>query len=167
MKYLAEIFVKIQPATWIAIASLFVSIAALILSNRRRSFDMKLMGAKKATELRTLFLEYKRKTSEFLEAVNAWEKVCAGCELYPEHAFPRYRESAESFRKFADDCLRGLDSPVSKETAIRLEPITAYGDDLCKKLSAVTERCRKNAEDCKAKKISSEQDIPADYQRSG
>jgi hypothetical protein len=152
MEYLIDGLARMQPVTWIAISSLVVSIIALVTTNRRHSFDMKITGEKKATEIRGLFLEHKRKTSEFLEAVDEWEKVCVECEFYPEHAFAHYRESAESFYRFVDGCLRALQSPVTAETAIRLEPITAYGDDLCKRLSAVTESCRRAAESCKAKR---------------
>lgn len=167
MNSFVETLVKIEPAIWIAIVSLLVSIAALIISNRRLSFDMRLVGAKKATELRSLFLEYRRKTGEFLEVVDAWEKVCRECELYPEHSFTHYRKSADSFRKFAYECIQALKFPVTKETAILLEPITAHGDDLCKQLSAVTECCRKAAEGCQAKKKSlSEQGAAPDAQEA-
>jgi hypothetical protein len=129
-----------------------LSIAAFIISKRRFSFDTRLIGAKKTTEIRILFLDYKRKIEDFLRSVDAWEKVCRACEFYSEQSFTFYRQSAESFRKFADECLQALKSPVTQETAIILEPITAYGDDLCKRLASVTEMCRKSTENCRGKK---------------
>ena len=137
MNQFIEAILNIQAATWIATASLALSIAALIISKRRFSFDTRLIGAKKAAEIRILFLDYERKTEDFLRSVAAWEKVCRECEFNSEQSFTFYRQSAESFRKLADKCLQALKSPVTQETAIILEPITAYGDDLCKRLAAV------------------------------
>ena len=162
MNYLVDALVKIQPTTWIAIASLFISIAALIISNRRQSFDMKLIGAKKATEIRMIYLEYLREINKFRRAMDALDKICRECELCPENNFTYYRESADSFQKIAEMGLKVADSPVIKETAILLEPITAYGDDLCKRLSVITESCNKMVEHCKAKKKFSEQSDASD-----
>jgi uncharacterized coiled-coil DUF342 family protein len=157
MNYLVDVLVRIQPTNWIAIISLFISIAALIISNRRQSFDMKLVGAKKATEIRMIYLEYLRKIQKFRGAVEALEKICRECGLCPENSFTYYRESADSFQKLADMSLKLTDYPVIKETAILLEPITADGDDLCNRLSDITESMNKMAENCKTKKKSSEQ----------
>jgi hypothetical protein len=116
---------------------------------------MRLVGAKKVTEIRSLFLEQKRKIDEFLKCVNALENICRECELSPKRSFTQIRKDAETFRKVTDIYIENLDSSVTKETAISLEPITAYGDDLCKRLSKATEDCHKAtilAEDCQTKK---------------
>jgi len=68
-----KFFLELQPSTWIAIASLSVSIAALIISNRRYSFDTRLIGVKKLTEIRSLFFDYVRNIHEFQHNLDKWE----------------------------------------------------------------------------------------------
>ncbi|MGA2240314.1 MAG: hypothetical protein ABSH06_27150 [Thermodesulfobacteriota bacterium] len=146
-------------ATWIAIASLAVSIAVLVISNRRRIFDQKLLGEKKATELRSLTFEFLRRIEEFRVDIDAFERMCRDCELYPEDNFKRYREHADTFRRKAEVGLKRFPETANEETAILLEPITAYADDLCKRLEDLSQHCRELARECpnKKRKDSSEQ----------
>jgi hypothetical protein len=52
---------------------------------------------------------------------------------------------------------------VTQQTAIILEPITAYADDFCKRLASMTEICRKATETYRGReKIFSEQAAPLD-----
>jgi hypothetical protein len=144
--------IKTIPAsTWIALASLVVSFCAVWITHRKSSFDNKLVGEKKATEIRSIFFGFKRRVEEYLLQVNKWEVVCRKCPLYPEESFKFYRQCCESYKKTTDEVLRILKSPTTEKAAIMLEPLTAYGEDLCKRMETLTTHCQSYADNCKNK----------------
>jgi hypothetical protein len=141
-----------QLATLIAIFSLIVSIFALIISYRRQSFDLRLAGEKKKTEIRNLFFESQRETYKFLNAINKWENFCRECQFYSDKDFVYYRKRVADSFKSVQLCIRAIEIiSSSKKAAINLESITAYCDDLCKHISMATESCLKVTESCNQK----------------
>jgi len=138
-------------STWISLASLLISFLAVWITYRKLSFDNRLVGAKKATEIRAMFLDFKRRIEEYLLQVSKWENICRECTLYPEENFKFYRQCCESYKEFADKILKNLETPITEKTAILLEPLTAYGEDLCKRIENLTKHCQSYAENCKEK----------------
>ena len=168
MNEVSKMLFDVPVAIWIAIASLVVSIAALVISNRRRSFEQRLLGEKKATELRSLYLQYLKNIAEFRRSIEPYEKMCLDCEQYPENHFKDYKEAADSFEGEAQEVLKTLSERASEETAIQLERITAYSENINKEVMSLTKRFQEIAHECpsKQRKLSNEPVVSVDAEKT-
>ena len=92
MSQFIQAILNTPPAIWIAIAAFAVSTAAFVLSYRRHSFDTRLAGAKKLTELRSVAFEAQRMCDEFLRALEKLKKIFLESRVSAEEDLAAYRE---------------------------------------------------------------------------
>ena len=139
---------ELHAGTWIAIGSLAVSIGALIVAGRRQTFDRRLLGAQKITEIKTILFDYRRIIADFRKAVDEWEQKCKTCEMYPEDNFKSYRKTAEDYLARNEGILKRIGERPKDNTAVTLETITADINDLRQDLVDIVARIRMSVQHC-------------------
>jgi hypothetical protein len=134
MNHFIQALTDTAPATWIALGALAVSMAALIVSARRFSFDTRLAGAKKATELRSVLLDMRRTAEQTKNMVENLAKSSPSVE----ELLAALAKTLSRFCEDLDAVLKQKDLvTLTRETAIELEKSTAEVDDSSKRLAAM------------------------------
>jgi len=131
--------------------SLAVSMVALIISTRRFSFDRRLAGEKKASEIRGKLLDFQLRLIRHRSEIDAFENTCRDCEYYSAKRFELNREIADLMENGTKCSLEQLTSPVGKNGAITFEPMSAYTEALSKGLDFLSQEYSKYSTDCPKK----------------
>lgn len=94
--------------------------------------------------------------------------MCLDCEQYSENQFKGYKEAADSFDKKAQEVLKKLSENANEETAIQLERLTAYSEDINLKVKSLSKEFKELAHGCSSKqqKLSSESVVSVDDEKT-
>jgi len=148
MRKLLEFLAEAPAATWIAIGSFVVSLAALLLTRRKQEYDEDIAAATKTSELFKKLMEQKLRLVECQGALAKFERKCADCSRCPPNVFELYRKSLELSHKVIDLELEDFQNEYARRDAAGLERKKGLIEGVTMSIEWLTESYKETTANC-------------------
>jgi len=125
MERIRELTASLPTATWLAILSLVIALASLVVSLCRQHFDQRLMGERTATRVKLLLHRRRDAIREYKRRLPEWEQSCKGCRYREQARFDKWRAAADRMDQGTTTLLTRLEQPAGTNSAISLERLLA------------------------------------------